>query len=221
MMGPSARFRGAQDRARSLGGRPQRALGSCGGPAARSSQPLVRRAIPTRRHVVPGRECNNDRDHIDRNHARALLMRSACVNTSNPSSGAIPISVIPAASAVRGASAVGADTAASMGVPIMAAFCTSSIEIRLDSTSHRCRAIDLPQQGARRLVERVVPSDIFTDQQLSTLPAGAVDDFPGEFLRGPRGRTPPSGPRGRRPHRRAAVNFDASHARDRCPRRAA
>jgi hypothetical protein len=44
-------------------------------------------------------------------------------------------SVMPAASAVRTASAVGADTATMTGVPIAAVFCTISTETRLVSST--------------------------------------------------------------------------------------
>jgi hypothetical protein len=55
-----------------------------------------------------------------------------------PSCRATAISVIPAASQPRTASAVGADTATMMGVPMIAAFCTISIETRL-VRSLRCQ----------------------------------------------------------------------------------
>ena len=44
-------------------------------------------------------------------------------------------SVMPAASAVRTASAVGADTATISGAPIVAVFCTISTETRLVSNT--------------------------------------------------------------------------------------
>ena len=58
-------------------------------------------------------------------------MRQGCVNTSNPSVRAMAASVIPAASAIRTASAVGADTDTITGAPIAALFCTISTDTRL------------------------------------------------------------------------------------------
>ena len=56
------------------------------------------------------------------------------VKTSKPSLRAIATSVMPAASAMRTASAVGAETATIIGAPIAADFCTISTETRLVST---------------------------------------------------------------------------------------
>ena len=53
------------------------------------------------------------------------------MNTSNPSARAMAASVIPAKSAVRTASAVGAETDTITGVPMAALFCTISTETRL------------------------------------------------------------------------------------------
>ncbi len=53
------------------------------------------------------------------------------MNTSKPSARAIAASVIPAASAMRTASAVGADTDTITGAPIAALFCTISTDTRL------------------------------------------------------------------------------------------
>src|SRR5947207_2220272 len=64
----------------------------------------------------------------------AVAIRPACVKTSKESSRAIATSVMPAPSAARKAKFVGAETATSIGQPIAAAFCTSSMESRLDST---------------------------------------------------------------------------------------
>src|SRR5258708_22853060 len=58
-------------------------------------------------------------------------IRQGCVNTSNPSARAMAARVIPAASAMRTASAVGADTDTITGAPIAALFCTISTETRL------------------------------------------------------------------------------------------
>ena len=73
----------------------------------------------------------------------------------------MPTSVIPQASAVRIASAVGAETAMTMPAPMAAVFWTISTEIRLVSTT----APEGPQvfggsQCARKFVERIVPPDI-------------------------------------------------------------
>ena len=62
-------------------------------------------------------------------------MRCGWVNTSNPSFLATATSVMPQASAMRTASAVGADTATMMGAPMAADFCTISTETRLVSTT--------------------------------------------------------------------------------------
>src|SRR5712664_2045104 len=58
-------------------------------------------------------------------------IRQGCVNTSNPSARAMAARVIPAASAIRTASAVGAETDTITGAPITALFCTISTETRL------------------------------------------------------------------------------------------
>ena len=62
-------------------------------------------------------------------------MRSGIVKISNPSSRATPIRVMPASSAMRIASAVGAETATITRAPMIATFCTSSIETRLVSST--------------------------------------------------------------------------------------
>src|ERR1700730_15336344 len=58
-------------------------------------------------------------------------IRHGCVNTSNPSARAMAASVIPALSAMRTASAVGAETDTITGAPIAALLCTISTETRL------------------------------------------------------------------------------------------
>src|SRR6202045_5428354 len=58
-------------------------------------------------------------------------IRYGCVNTSNPSARAMATSVIPAFSAMRTASAVGAETDTIKGAPMAALFCTISTEMRL------------------------------------------------------------------------------------------
>src|SRR5579864_6651996 len=61
--------------------------------------------------------------------------RSGLVKTSKPSGLATAIRVTPAASAVRTASAVGAEMAIRIGAPMAAVFCTISTETRLVSTT--------------------------------------------------------------------------------------
>src|SRR5436305_9427987 len=58
-------------------------------------------------------------------------IRVGCVNTSNPSARAMAASVIPAASAIRTASAVGAETDTITDAPSAALFCTISTDTRL------------------------------------------------------------------------------------------
>ena len=71
-------------------------------------------------------------------------------------------SVMPAASAVRTASAVGADTATISGTPSAAVFCTSSTETRLvSSTMPDASGHALARERAAQLVERIVPADVF------------------------------------------------------------
>ena len=57
------------------------------------------------------------------------------VKISNPSPRAMATSVMPAASAIRTASAVGAETATMTGAPMAAVFCTSSTDTRLVSST--------------------------------------------------------------------------------------
>lgn len=59
---------------------------------------------------------------------------------------------------MRTASADGAETAMSSPAPMAAAFCTSSMEIRLVSTSAPLPGHVSRGEGACELVERVVPS---------------------------------------------------------------
>src|SRR3984893_4173124 len=58
-------------------------------------------------------------------------IRHGCENTSKPSARAMAASVIPALSAMRPASAVGAETDTITGAPIAALFCTISTDTRL------------------------------------------------------------------------------------------
>ena len=77
---------------------------------------------------------------------------------------------MPHASAIRTASAVGAETATSRGAPIIAAFCTISIEIRLVSTTRPWRALaPVAGQDAGQLVERVVATDILAKRNQAAL----------------------------------------------------
>src|SRR6266850_4271964 len=71
------------------------------------------------------------------------VIRSGWVNTSNPSSRAMPTRVRPVDSAVRTAKAVGADTPTMIAAPNMPAFCTSSMEIRLDNTMTPSASVDI------------------------------------------------------------------------------
>ena len=72
---------------------------------------------------------------------------------------------MPAASAVRTASAVGADTATISGAPIAAVFCTISTETRLVSNTMPSLAeTSLLRQRAGELVERVVAADILAQR---------------------------------------------------------
>ena len=87
------------------------------------------------------------------------------VKISKPSLRAMATSVMPAASAVRTASAVGADTATTTGAPIAAAFCTISTETRLVSSDHAvCAGNASPRQRAGELVERIVAADILAQR---------------------------------------------------------
>jgi len=58
-------------------------------------------------------------------------IRQGCVNTSNPSARAMAARVMPAASAMRTASPVGAETDTITGEPMAVLFCTISTDIRL------------------------------------------------------------------------------------------
>ena len=92
-------------------------------------------------------------------------MRSGCVKTSKPSARAIAASVMPAASAIRTASAVGAETATISGAPIAAVFCTISTETRLVSSTMPSLGGNLAlRQRAGQLVERVVAADILAQR---------------------------------------------------------
>ena len=83
-------------------------------------------------------------------------------------------SVMPAASAVRTASAVGAETATMTGAPIIAAFCTISTETRLVSSTMPCAAVDaVARQRAGELVERVVAADVLAQRDNALRPAPA------------------------------------------------
>ena len=112
-----------------------------------------------RRHVAPA----------------ATTMRSGWVKTSKPSARAMPTSVMPACSAMRTASAVGADTATTTGAPSIAAFCTISTEMRLDSSSSPSATGNaIARQCTRQLVERIVPADILAqcDETALRMPEG-------------------------------------------------
>ena len=86
-------------------------------------------------------------------------MRCRWVNTSKPSARATAQSVIPAASAMRTANAVGAEIATNGGAPMLAVFCTNSTETRLVSYAvGGGQAFDGQVTG--ELVERIVASDI-------------------------------------------------------------
>lgn len=62
-------------------------------------------------------------------------MRPGWVKISNPSPRAMAARVMPAASAIRTASAVGAETATMTAAPIAAVFCTISTETLLVSST--------------------------------------------------------------------------------------
>jgi hypothetical protein len=66
-------------------------------------------------------------------------IRRGCVNTSKPSARAMAASVIPAASAMRTASAVGAETDTITDAPITELFCTD-ISRRIDDTFAQAKA---------------------------------------------------------------------------------
>ena len=90
-----------------------------------------------------------------------FLMRCGCVKISKPSLRAIATSVMPAASAVRTASAVGAETATISGAPMTAVFCTISTDTRLVSNTMPFSRDTAPRSSApRELVERVVAADV-------------------------------------------------------------
>ena len=88
-----------------------------------------------------------------------------CVKTSNPSARAMAASVMPAASAIRTASAVGAETATISGAPMAAVFCTISTETRLvSSTMPSLAETALLRQRAGELVQRIVAADILAQR---------------------------------------------------------
>ena len=71
---------------------------------------------------------------------------------------------------MRTAKAVGADTATSTGAPIIADFCTISIETRLVSTTSPDRARSaVAGESAGELVERVVAADILSHRDQAAL----------------------------------------------------
>ena len=81
--------------------------------------------------ALTGEEFSDLVGHINqavRRHAASArlsasdVIRSGCAKISKPSARAIAASVIPAASAIRTANAVGADTATISGAPIAAVF---------------------------------------------------------------------------------------------------
>ena len=81
---------------------------------------------------------------------------------SNSSPRTSATSVMPASSAVRIASAVGAETAMMKAAPIAAVFCTISTETRLVTTTAPLDSVDAGlRQRAGELVERVMTADIF------------------------------------------------------------
>jgi hypothetical protein len=70
-------------------------------------------------------------------------------------------SVMPAASAMRTASAVGAETDTITGAPMAALFCTISTETRLVRRMiPSFAAVDARGQCSRKLVERVVTAKV-------------------------------------------------------------
>ena len=91
--------------------------------------------------------------------------RSGWVKMSKSSPRTSATSVMPASSAVRMASAVGAETAMMTGAPIAAVFCTISTETRRGDDDRAGRAVDAgPGQRADQLVERIVAADILARQ---------------------------------------------------------
>ncbi len=94
-----------------------------------------------------------------------LLMRSGWVNISNPSSRATATSVTPAASAVRTASAVGAETATRIGTPIggrlLHQFDRQPAGQEDDAAA---AAYAGPRQRAGQLVEGIVAADVLAQR---------------------------------------------------------
>src|SRR5271156_1224515 len=94
------------------------------------------------------------------------MIRSGWVNTSNPSSRAMPTRVRPATSAVRTANAVGADTPTMIAAPIMPGLLhelDGGPARQYDDARHSRPAC--PQQCARQFVERIVSSYVFTENE--------------------------------------------------------
>ena len=89
-------------------------------------------------------------------------MPAGWLKTSKSRPRAMPTSVIPQASAVRIASAVGAETAMMMPAPMAAVFWTISTDTRLVSTTAPERPENAQAgQRAGKLVEGVMPPDVF------------------------------------------------------------
>src|SRR5882757_1323611 len=80
--------------------------------------------------------------------ASTFEIRCGCVNTSKPSARAMAASVIPAASAMRMASAVGAETETITDAPMAALFCTISTETRLVRSTTPSPATTNPRASA-------------------------------------------------------------------------
>ena len=101
-------------------------------------------------------------------------MRCGWVKTSKSSPRTSAIKVMPASSAVRIASAVGADTAMMKDAPIAAVFCTISTEtLEVTTTAPVVPSTRLSGQRPGQLVERIVAADILA--RLDDALAGNVE----------------------------------------------
>ena len=93
----------------------------------------------------------------------SAAIRWGWVNTSNPSARAIAKSVMPAASAMRTANAVGADTATIRGAPTRRP--SAPFRPKRGWSAARCRRRRRPpeRQAAGELVERIMAADILAE----------------------------------------------------------
>src|SRR5579883_1917082 len=102
------------------------------------------------------------------------VIRPGWVKISKPSARATATSVMPAASAIRTASAVGAETATITGAPSVAAFCTISTETRLVRSTMPSLAETLASASAPHSLSSALWRP--TSSRKATMPCGAVQN---------------------------------------------